>query len=1030
MPIQTSYEPLFYAGDGITNAFPVTWPFQFATDLVVNATVVATGVTTLQVLGTDYAVSPVTNSPAATGTVTTTVAVPVGTELAISRAVPLTQNTTWVANDPNPTLATENGLDKLTMIAQGLQQAITALSTGTTGIVTTATFAIAAIASSQTVTVSSIGTLVVGNNVQVSTGAITVIGQITAVAGVALTVTTLAIPAGSVGATMPIGAAVQLASVPGTNSIQIADAATAAAALVTQTLSGSAASAPGGGAGYQVDLFVASNASGNATVKGYLNTATVMSNIHQFPGVAFDNIAWLPAHVTSWQSMSAGGAGTVLTTNGTSISFATIGASSITALSLTPGLFAATNGPSAGQALTYNAGQFTWANVGGSGVPGGGNAGQFLNGAVAFSNALTSASSLGTPFQLTNTFSTTQSLIVTTGTGTTGTTYVNNTSGGVGDPFAPHIFRNPIVGVVAPSHYPNYASANVEAFASNGYLRGAGMRTDQSGFWSRIGIVNAPSSTLTLDLFTASYYRLTGFANNVTIVLNDTSPTTTSGDVYSTTAYVEIVAPGAFTVTWPGNITWANGASAPTLSTTGTSVVSLLRRQGQTQWIGYLLSSGSTIPGPGTITAASQFAGTGFIPVNLLNTTGSPSSSTFLNGAGAWAVPASGINVQQNGGNVGGSGGTGPFTTINCTTNLTATNTGGVLTLSAAGGGGITPPRGFYNILSYGADATGSADSTAAIALAISTAVSAGGGTVYLPAGTYKVSSTIALANNVSLLGDGCGKRGSGALVPATKLLWAGGASNMVSGTGNLGGLVIQGICLSGNSTATKGLYLEALSNSSVRNCSIENMTSISLHIVPQSGQDAHTNNVYENLYITGSTTTFGIKIEAAVFLNNACHCTFSDIFIACGSASSTYCVEVGWSDNITWSQIFTFPGNGDQVNTATVHLRSQVGALGAGAYAQSQYFFHLEGRITVDAGVGGNTITNYDRSNGQLDPILGSGALLMWTECSSTAMGTFWGNGSNVYGVEYVFSLNEAAILSPALNSGNPVKFSRINFT
>jgi hypothetical protein len=76
----------------------------------------------------------------------------------------------------------------------------------------------------------------------------------------------------------------------------------------------------------------------------------------------------------------------------------------------------------------------------------------------------------------------------------------------------------------------------------------------------------------------------------------------------------------------------------------------------------------------------------------------------------------------------------------------------------------ITTP--VYNVVtSYGADNTGATDTTAAIQNAINAAGAAGGGVVYLPAGTYKVapagSNSYALtiaSNNVVLRGAGAGQ--------------------------------------------------------------------------------------------------------------------------------------------------------------------------------------------------------------------------------------------------------------------------------
>ncbi len=74
-----------------------------------------------------------------------------------------------------------------------------------------------------------------------------------------------------------------------------------------------------------------------------------------------------------------------------------------------------------------------------------------------------------------------------------------------------------------------------------------------------------------------------------------------------------------------------------------------------------------------------------------------------------------------------------------------------------------SPPGDTYNVVTrYGADPSGAADSTNAIQNAINAAGNAGGGIVYLPAGTYRVkpqgNSTSALwinKNNIVLRGEG-----------------------------------------------------------------------------------------------------------------------------------------------------------------------------------------------------------------------------------------------------------------------------------
>ena len=65
----------------------------------------------------------------------------------------------------------------------------------------------------------------------------------------------------------------------------------------------------------------------------------------------------------------------------------------------------------------------------------------------------------------------------------------------------------------------------------------------------------------------------------------------------------------------------------------------------------------------------------------------------------------------------------------------------------------------FINVLDMGADSTGVADSTAAIQSAIDTAIArpsdGTSSTVYLPAGTYKITDTLSINKDVRFVGDG-----------------------------------------------------------------------------------------------------------------------------------------------------------------------------------------------------------------------------------------------------------------------------------
>jgi len=66
---------------------------------------------------------------------------------------------------------------------------------------------------------------------------------------------------------------------------------------------------------------------------------------------------------------------------------------------------------------------------------------------------------------------------------------------------------------------------------------------------------------------------------------------------------------------------------------------------------------------------------------------------------------------------------------------------------------------GVINIVDYGADPTGATDSTAAIQNAINAANAAGGGTVFIPNGTFNTNAWIYLKSNVTIEGTGSGSK-------------------------------------------------------------------------------------------------------------------------------------------------------------------------------------------------------------------------------------------------------------------------------
>lgn len=109
-----------YAGAGTTGPFVIG--FRFLENSHIQAIQTAASVETALVLNVDYTVTGAGASSG--GTLTLTVALPLGQTLTINRLVPATQLTDYTQSDSFPAESHEDALDKLTMLAQQLQRGV------------------------------------------------------------------------------------------------------------------------------------------------------------------------------------------------------------------------------------------------------------------------------------------------------------------------------------------------------------------------------------------------------------------------------------------------------------------------------------------------------------------------------------------------------------------------------------------------------------------------------------------------------------------------------------------------------------------------------------------------------------------------------------------------------------------------------------------------------------------------------------------------------------------------------------------
>jgi hypothetical protein len=139
----------------------------------------------------------------------------------------------------------------------------------------------------------------------------------------------------------------------------------------------------------------------------------------------------------------------------------------------------------------------------------------------------------------------------------------------------------------------------------------------------------------------------------------------------------------------------------------------------------------------------------------------------------------------------------------------------------------------------YGAKGDGSTDDTAAIQTAI-TAASAGGGTVFFPAGTYIISNTLSVtADNVQLLGTGRNSTiQAKSTFPASPMIWyqgPGGAGNFRFGTSIISLRLINTV----GSTSAIGLQLDSTYYAKIHRVDVDGIYA-------------------NNIYLNGIGTAFG----------------------------------------------------------------------------------------------------------------------------------------------------------------------------
>jgi len=170
------------------------------------------------------------------------------------------------------------------------------------------------------------------------------------------------------------------------------------------------------------------------------------------------------------------------------------------------------------------------------------------------------------------------------------------------------------------------------------------------------------------------------------------------------------------------------------------------------------------------------------------------------------------------------------------------------------------------SVTDFGAVGNGVTDDTAAIQAAINAAQTAGGGVIFLPLGTYKISSTLTITGNgVVLQGAAFNQfHDTGTPVYPVSLSWAGGASPMISISTTSATIPITTGCglinvaLFGNALATVGVYLNSVRYSEFTNVYVNDVTQDCYYITCRTLSTGEATDTQQNIFTNCTWRTIG----------------------------------------------------------------------------------------------------------------------------------------------------------------------------
>jgi hypothetical protein len=322
------------------------------------------------------------------------------------------------------------------------------------------------------------------------------------------------------------------------------------------------------------------------------------------------------------------------------------------------------------------------------------------------------------------------------------------------------------------------------------------------------------------------------------------------------------------------------------------------------------------------------------------------------------------------------------------------------------GAQGPSAPNSFYVT---GADATGVADSSAAIQASIDAAAAAGGGTVYIPAGTFKVATSIRIrSSGVKLQGVGRGAPHdiSPLDLAATKLIWAGANGGHViecgpvpgSGAQKLTDIAVTAICLESglfpySTAAGIGLLISSVQNSVFDVFTFEfTEAAVAFTVSAPLGEAGNCEGNTLSLRFRQINTSGTALQLGGNGSSNTCHNLFPIVY---GYINAGFGIDFQDADNNRLEQVWIDRvSGGTGINLMYRGTRTGMGGGRTNIIQQFSQSVHTglifsEGYETagVSNAAYGNAIERFDNANVAITTQTGTGASFYWSS-------NLWGSG------------------------------------